>query len=224
MRNVCYPGYALHLQLQLNADTGTDKRLDYSTNSPDELQDLTPGYIFTDQEMEAIWSDVENMIKPSWVTSVPTTLSSSGPKLKSDQWRTVGSLYLPVTLIRLWSGTSPTNPNSKRRHELLHLTMLLLSAIAVATSRVTSADNAKQYLTYMGAYRQELAKQFPTYKCHPNHHLAMHIPEFLAMYGPVHGWWAFPFERMIGMLQRISTNYKPGIFNCTTYFSVLRNT
>ncbi|KAG6913412.1 hypothetical protein DXG01_007033 [Tephrocybe rancida] len=38
--------------------------------------------------------------------------------------------------------------------------------------------------------------------------MAFHIPEFLAKYGPAHGWWAFPFERAIGQLQRMSTNYK----------------
>jgi hypothetical protein len=29
-------------------------------------------------------------------------------------------------------------------------------------------------------------------------------------YGPVHGWWMFPFERVIGALQKTNTNYKIG--------------
>lgn len=150
------------------------------------------------------------MIKPSWVTSVPTTLSSSGPKLKSDQWRTIGSLYLPATLIRLWSKVHPGDEKSKLRQELLHLTMLLLSAISIASSRATSDANANAFLEHMVAYRQELQRLFPDYVCHPNHHMAMHIAEALRRYGPAHGWWAFPYERVIGMLQRASTNYKPG--------------
>ena len=28
--------------------------------------------------------------------------------------------------------------------------------------------------------------------------------------GPVHGWWTFPFERLIGMLQDVRANYIPG--------------
>lgn len=88
--------------------------------------------------------------------------------------------------------------------------MALLSAIAVVSSRKTSEENARMYMKYMQVYRGELARLFPNYKCHPNHHMAMHIAEYLLMYGPVHGWWAYPFERVIGMLQKVSTNYKPG--------------
>lgn len=168
------------------------------------------GQIFTHEEMKTIYEDLDNIVKPSWVTSVPTSLSSVGPKLKSDQWRTVGSLYMPISLIRLWYNTNPDDEHSKHRHELLNLTMVLLSAIAVATSRVTSTSNADEFVRLMVIYRQELQRLFPDYDIHPNQHMAMHISEFLSMYGPVHGWWAFPFERMIGMLQRISTNYKPG--------------
>ncbi|KAG2148241.1 uncharacterized protein EDB93DRAFT_1085087 [Suillus bovinus] len=29
-------------------------------------------------------------------------------------------------------------------------------------------------------------------------------------YGPMHGWWMFPFERIIGALQKTNTNYKIG--------------
>lgn len=160
--------------------------------------------------MEALWDDIEHMCKPSWATSVPTTIGATGPKLKSDQWRAVGSLQLPVTLIRLWSMDHPDGLRSQRRHELLNLTMSLLSAIAVGTSRVTSSSNAQEFLSHLIHYRKELRRLFPNYKSHPNHHMAMHIPEYLCLYGPFHGWWAYPFERVIGMLQRVSTNYKPG--------------
>jgi hypothetical protein len=171
--------------------------------------------------MEAIWDDLENVVKPSWVTSVPTSLSSSGPKLKSDQWRAVGSLYLPITLICLWSDVDHEDEKSVRRGKLLHLTMLLFSAIAVATSRVTSPENAAEYVQLMLSYRQELQTLFPGYKEHSIHHMVLHIGDFLLMYGPVHGWWAFPYERMIGKLQRIHTNYKPGNLSVENGFNGL---
>jgi hypothetical protein len=177
----------------------------------DSQGDPQHGSVFTTEEMEALWNDLENIVKPTWVTSVPTTLSSAGPKLKSDQWRTVGSLYLPITLIRLWSTVEPVDEQSIRRRELLHLTMLLLSAVAVASSRVTSGNNAAEFLSLMLEYISELRRLFPDYKLHSIHHMATHIGDFLLMYGPVHGWWAFPFERMIGTLQRISTNHKLGM-------------
>lgn len=165
------------------------------------------GQVFTLGEMSLLWEDLERTVKPSWVTSVPTSLTS-GPKLKSDQWRTLGSVYLPITLIRLWSAAGEDTWATHRRN-LLALTMSLLSAVVIATSRVTTSKHASEYFEHMVNYRVQLQELFPEYKCHPNHHMALHLDEFLEMYGPVHGWWAFPFERMIGTLQRISTNYKP---------------
>lgn len=40
----------------------------------------------------------------------------------------------------------------------------------------------------------------------PNHHLSLHLHLCLRLFGPVHGWWAFPFERYNGLLQRLNTN------------------
>lgn len=161
--------------------------------------------------MQEIWDDLVQVVKPSWVSSVPSKISSICPKVKSDQWRSFGCLYLPVTLIRLWSKSNTNDEYNNDRQQLLHLTMLLCSAIAIATSRTTSEPNSKQFLLHMTQYRQELARLFPRYTCVPNHHMAFHITELLLMYGPVHGWWTFPFERMIGTLQRFRTNYKQGI-------------
>ena len=44
--------------------------------------------------------------------------------------------------------------------------------------------------------------------------MALHLRDYILLYGPVHSWWAYPFERMIGTLQRISTNYKEGKAPC----------
>ncbi|KAJ7791415.1 hypothetical protein B0H14DRAFT_2395643, partial [Mycena olivaceomarginata] len=152
--------------------------------------------------------DLEAMIKPSWMTSVPPRFGgeSSDGKLKADQWRTLGTIYMPITLIRLWSAS---DANSRRR-ELLELTMDLVSAVILAASRTTSPSNAFHCRDMLLAYRNKLSKLFPDYQCHPNHHMAMHIPDFLLLFGPVHGWWTFPLERLIGKLQRVPTNYKPG--------------
>ncbi|KAF7335223.1 hypothetical protein MSAN_02355600 [Mycena sanguinolenta] len=87
--------------------------------------------LFTQAEKEALWSDLATMVKPSWMTSVPSQVGgeSSDGKLKSDQWRTLGTKYLPITLIRLWHASE--NP---QRRELLNLTMDLVSAIILASS------------------------------------------------------------------------------------------
>ncbi|KAF8169310.1 hypothetical protein K438DRAFT_1429994, partial [Mycena galopus ATCC 62051] len=148
-------------------------------------------------------SDLATMVKPSWMTSVPPEIggNSTDRKLKSDQWQTLGMVYMPITLIHLWYASD--NPE---RRELLDLTMDLVSAVILASSRETSRQNSAQCLKFLLSYRAKLQKLFPNYRCHPNHHMALHIPEFLLLFGPVHGWWTFPFERLIEKLQRVPTN------------------
>ena len=64
---------------------------------------LKQGAVLSPEEMNELCSDMEHMHTPSWLTSVPANLGKpSHGKLKADQWRTLGTTYLPVSLIRLW--------------------------------------------------------------------------------------------------------------------------
>ena len=78
----------------------------------------------------------------------------------------------------------------------------------IASSCTISPAGADSYLQHMQAYLAGLKQLFPGYKFYPNHHMALHLHEYLLLFGPVHAWWTFPFERMIGMLQRMQTNSK----------------
>ncbi len=66
----------------------------------------------------------------------------------------------------------------------------------------------------MKAYLDGLHKLIPDYQFRPNHHMALHLPEYLTWFGPVHGWWTFPFERLIGLIQRLPNNSKMGWYHC----------
>ena len=84
--------------------------------------------------------------------------------------------------------------------------------MTVASSHITSRQHAKVYLYYMKQYVEGLKQMFHKFKLHPNHHMALHLQEYLIQYGPVHSWWTFPFERLIGLIQRIPSNGKPGTY------------
>jgi len=61
------------------------------------------GHVLSEEEMEEIWSDIQSMVTPSWMVSVPSNLGSPDHgKLKADQWRALGTIYFPISLIRLW--------------------------------------------------------------------------------------------------------------------------
>ncbi len=159
--------------------------------------------VFTKAEIQEIRKDISSMITPSWLTPVPKDLGEAAHgKLKADQWRVLGATYFPSTLICLWTAGGRTDDLSQWRNEILKVTMSLLLAVIVASSRVSSKANADRYLGLVIGYMDGVHRLFPKYNFHPNHHMAVHIHEFLRFYGPVHSWWTFPFERVIGMLQQ----------------------
>lgn len=164
--------------------------------------------------MAQIWSDIEKLLTPTWVTSVPPKLGDPNHgKLKADQWRALGTIHLPVSLIHLWSTTNDNDPRSMRLHKILEVTMSLVSAVVIATSYTTSPSHTEAYLHHMLRYLNGIRELFPEYDLRPNHHMALHIHEYLLLFGPVHSWWTFPFERMIGLLQRMHHNGKIGMFS-----------
>ena len=64
----------------------------------------THGHVLTPKEMEGIWSDLRAMATPSWLSSVPKDIGSGNHgKPKADQWRVLGTTYLPVLLVCLWA-------------------------------------------------------------------------------------------------------------------------
>ncbi len=138
------------------------------------------------------------MVTPSWLTSIPSNLGEpSHGKLKAYQWRIVGTLYLPVSLVRLWN----QEEGSSRRKKLFDVTLSLISAVIIASSRTTSSAKADLYLQHMQAYINGIQELIPDYQFRPNHHMSLHISEYLRYFGPVQSWWTFPFERLIGFLQ-----------------------
>ncbi|KAF9471200.1 hypothetical protein BDN70DRAFT_939116 [Pholiota conissans] len=88
--------------------------------------------------------------------------------------------------------------------------MSLVSAVTIASSRTTSCKKADLYLRHMQDYLKAIRDIFPNYKYLLNQYMALHLAEYLHLYGPVHAWWTFPFERLIGMLQRILNNFQDG--------------
>jgi len=130
---------------------------------------------------------------------------------------------IPVSLMKLWSeavklwseakSTGSDNINDKineRRSKTLDSTMLLATALHWATSYCTSAKHAAEYTTNMQAYLTTLRDLFPHTDLRTSHHNALFIGEMLLRFGPIHGWWMFPFERIIGLLQQVNTNSKMG--------------
>ncbi|KAF8801722.1 hypothetical protein BYT27DRAFT_7114366 [Phlegmacium glaucopus] len=112
--------------------------------------------------MTELRSDIEHMYTPSWLTSVPTNLGEpSHGKLKADQWHTLGTTYLPVSLICLWDWLKDNDQRSRQCQKLLAVTLSLISAVVIASSWTTSQEKADLYLHHMQAYLNGLHELFP---------------------------------------------------------------
>lgn len=96
------------------------------------------------------------------------------------------------------------------RNYVLHYSCLLNFCVAsrITLVQCTSMEEARRAQLYFGLCFQEYARM----GCHltPNAHIVMHLEDYIRLYGPVYGWWAYAFERMNGILGRFNTNGHTG--------------
>ena len=148
---------------------------------------------------------------PSWFQTVPYDWGSAAMGTpKADEWRNMATVYFPIALILSWGGRA-TDAEGQHRLHLLELTMCIVQATWLACRRSTSRERGSAYLKYLCTYLHNLQSVIKNARFRPNHHMALHIHEYLLLWGPVYSWWCFPFERLNGMLQRIPTNNVPGV-------------
>ena len=182
------------------------------STKPRSTNDI-PFKMVTPAVMQHIRNVIKHTVTPSWINSVPYNFgdAAAGP-LKADEWRTMSTIYLPLALVSLWGeGTShPSADIGVKLRRVLDHTMALVSAVTLACSRTTSQAHATAYRDYIVIYIRELQNLHPEATRRTNQHMAMHIYDFLQLFGPVHSWWCFPFERLIGQLQRMTNNHKYG--------------
>ena len=153
-----------------------------------------------------IREDIKATHFPSWLERPPKLFGSpSHGKLKADQWRTACTVSLVITLCRLWGSSDA----SDKKRLLLDNFMALTCAVDLATRRTMDPDRVERFDRHMYHYLQTLRSLFD-HQLVPNHHLSLHLHECLLLFGPVHSWWAFPFERYNGLLQHLNTNSKTG--------------
>ncbi|KAI0646436.1 hypothetical protein C8Q79DRAFT_926401 [Trametes meyenii] len=167
--------------------------------------DISKFRVLTQDVVDVIRADIKNIVLPSWIERLPSNFGSvAHGKLKADQWRVVCTVSLTVTLVRLWGTASASQKDRLLLDNFVHL----VTAVDLATRRSMTRERALAFDHHMLLYLQGLREIF-SHDLVPNHHLSLHLVTCLLMFRPVHGWWAFPFERYNGLLQSINTNNLP---------------
>ena len=159
--------------------------------------------------MRFIKTVVKETTRPSWLSTVPEGFGESKTgTLKANEWRNFSTIYLPIALVLRWGGNDNVSADLRK---LLDNTMSLVQAIVLSCYRVTSEERVSRVKRHLQNYLTNLRHLFPESDPSTNQHMSLHLPEFLSQFGPVHSWWTYPFERLIGQLQQLLTNNKFGM-------------
>ena len=143
---------------------------------------------------------------PSWIEPAPRNWGTTEHgKLSADQWRVLCTIHLPISLISKWSD------HSARHMDMLANFMDLVTAVRIASMRVTNDEYIALYEQHIFSYVRGVLKLYKDADIKPNHHLSLHLGRFLRTLGPVHAYRTFAFERINYMMQRMNTNGKHGI-------------
>lgn len=154
--------------------------------------------------LEEIHADMAKTHLPSWIGRAPPNFGNPGHgKLTADQWRTLCTIHLPVTLTRVWSKPSAT----EKQAAMLENYLDLVTAVLWGTPRRLTENRIRVYDKYIFKYAKGLRTIFGV-DLTPNQHYALHLGSILRRFGPTHSYWSFPFERYIGLLRQIRTNQK----------------
>lgn len=167
---------------------------------------MNPPRNITVDVIDHIQTVIKDCVVPTWINTVPKRYGEAVEgTIKADEWRTLATIYLPIALITLFGSQG----SSSREREVLFHTMALFQAVNILCRYSTSVERMEAYRSLLKTWVDDLPKVHPhtqAQKRRPNVHAAFHIYDFLKLFGPVNSWWTFPFERLIGTVQKINTN------------------
>ncbi|KAJ7223836.1 hypothetical protein C8J57DRAFT_1094168 [Mycena rebaudengoi] len=164
------------------------------------------GAVLGHDVMSAIWTDMSRTILPSWVGAAPSNWGTAKRgKLSANQWRTIFTIHIPITLIWIW------RHETGRKKDLLDNMMELNAAIQSANMKRASPTQAAVYDQHIHRYVNGISELFKENNILPSHHVALHLGDLLRHGGPTHARSAPFFERFINHLQSQNTNMKLGM-------------
>ena len=152
--------------------------------------------ILSQQNLELIQERTELLSFPYDIGRIPTKIGSTFSGFTADQWRTWTIVISPIVL----KGILPTDD--------LKCWLLFVNACQLMMTRIISIDTVSRADGYLVLFCKTFQRLYGGGACTPNMHLHLHLRDSFLNYGPVHGFWAFPFEKFNGILGSYQTNNK----------------
>ncbi|EGG09143.1 uncharacterized protein MELLADRAFT_104452 [Melampsora larici-populina 98AG31] len=174
----------------------------------DEEEDFS--YIFSDKgNLKLLHDAIKQVQLPTWIGRVPNGIgSAAGGKLKAAEWVILFQTMIIPALI-LIAHDRGTNLSDVLAPKAVHNTLHLISVLNIIRQLEVSDDDVKSLTYHLKRYRQGLSHLFGSFPILPNHHMSLHIPRVLKMFGPAPQWSAWSFERLNGALTQILNNNHP---------------
>ncbi|KAF9261328.1 hypothetical protein L218DRAFT_870323 [Marasmius fiardii PR-910] len=169
----------------------------------------------TPETLAHIQHVIQTVVTPAWLHSVPKNYGElKAGSIKADEWRILSSVQLPIALITLWGDDDGCVPPSDDTEagllfRALDHTMALFQATIICCRNTTSSSRTAAFRKYLAIWVKDLRSIYPHISQgipRTNVHAASHLFDFLLAFGPVISWWCFPFERLIGTVQKINTS------------------
>ena len=151
--------------------------------------------ILPNNALDEIQNKVDTMEVPTNVGRLPFKISSNFSSFTADQWRNWVCIYSLYCL----HGVLPMNHYSCWSLFVEACCYLLLPSLSM--DDLIRAD--EKLLEFCRSFEVLYGKE----RCTPNMHMHMHIKESILNYGPVYGFWCFPFERYNGVLGSFQSNW-----------------
>lgn len=159
---------------------------------------------------------------PSHITRLPKNLGTNQTVQKADEWRQLITIA-PVILWLTWRDPDDSIPDteppttasekidtthSRKRLSLYNAILYLCGAVRLLTTKTITMAQAAVGQQYLVNYCQRMIMLGVELTI--NHHLAMHMEDFIRLFGPVYAWWLFAYERFNGMLEKVKLNGHDG--------------
>ena len=156
----------------------------------------TKSEILSQQDLQIIEEKSALLSFPFDVGRIPIKIASSFSGFTADQWRTWTTIVSPIVL----KGILPSAD--------LNCWLLFVNACRLMLPRIISVDTVSKADDYLVLFCKTFQRLYGNEPCTPNMHLHMHLKDSFLNFGPIHAFWAFPFERQNGLLGAYHTNNK----------------
>lgn len=145
---------------------------------------------------DSIQATVNKVITPADIGRIPHKIASQFSSFTADQWKNWTLIYSIIAL-------KPIIPERNYR-----CWCVFVDACRLLCSRAISQDGIAKLDTLLIRFCQMFECLYGTSSCTPNLHLHGHLKECILDFGPASSFWAFPFERLNGILGAVPTNHK----------------